>query len=82
MVKPVSILVTGFGVSAFPLHRRMHRFFTTCWRQGVGDMNDQEGRDGRFLQTSRTAASSVNNGDNHPLHSYRSSLILIPLIAF
>lgn len=86
MVKPVSILVTGFGVSAFSLHQRIRRVFTTCWRLGVSDMSDQEGRDGQFsgqaAQQRLAQASSVNDGSNRPLHLNRSSLMFNPFIVF
>jgi hypothetical protein len=62
MTKPVSILVTGFGVSATPLRRRLHRdrVFAAREQRDTGGMSGTRGcRDGQLLRTSRAAASSV-----------------------
>lgn len=55
MAKPVSILVTGFGVSAIPLHQRLrcHRLFTACERRDIDGMSGTRGRrGGQLLRTS------------------------------
>jgi len=64
MAKPVSILVTGFGVSAIPLRQRLqrHGIFAACERRDMGDMCGTRGcRDGQLLRTSRAAASGVTD---------------------
>lgn len=65
MAKPVSILVTGFGVSAILLRQHLHRdrVFAPRERRDIGDMSGTRGcREARLPRTSRAAASSVNNG--------------------
>lgn len=65
MAKPVSILVTGFGVSAIPLRQLLHRDRVSAARKrrDIGDMSSTRGcREAQLLRTNRAAASSVSDG--------------------
>lgn len=65
MAKPVSILVTGFGVSATSPVSNLHRDRVSAARErrDIGDMSGTRGcREAQLLRTNRAAASSVSDG--------------------